>query len=59
MKLIIASDNKHKLTEKRATLAPFFDEMVFTREAGIAHETVEDGFGYDPLFFLPEYWLTR
>lgn len=43
MKLIIASNNKHKLVEMKAILAPFFDEIVSMREAGIEHETVEDG----------------
>ncbi|MBQ9685583.1 MAG: RdgB/HAM1 family non-canonical purine NTP pyrophosphatase [Oscillospiraceae bacterium] len=43
MKLIIASNNAHKLTEMKAILAPFFDEIVSMREAGIEHETVEDG----------------
>jgi XTP/dITP diphosphohydrolase len=43
MKLIIASNNAHKLTEMKAILAPYFDEVVSMREAGIEHETVEDG----------------
>ena len=43
MKLIIASNNAHKLTEMKAILAPFFDEIVSKPEAGIEHETVEDG----------------
>lgn len=43
MKLIIASNNKHKLVEMKAILSPFFDEIVSMREAGIEHETVEDG----------------
>ena len=43
MKLIIASNNAHKLTEMKAILAPFFDDVLSMREAGIEHETVEDG----------------
>ena len=43
MKLIIASNNAHKLTEMKAILAPFFDDIQSMREAGIEHETVEDG----------------
>ena len=43
MKLIIASNNAHKLTEIKAILAPFFDDIQSMREAGIEHETVEDG----------------
>ena len=43
MKLIIASNNAHKVTEMKAILAPFFDEIQSMREAGIQHETVEDG----------------
>lgn len=43
MKLIIASNNAHKLTEMKAILAPFFEDVQSMREAGIDHETVEDG----------------
>ena len=43
MKLILASNNAHKLTEMKAILAPYFDEIVSMGEAGIEHETVEDG----------------
>ena len=43
MKLIIASNNAHKLTEMKAILAPFFDDVQSMREAGIEHETIEDG----------------
>ena len=43
MKLILASNNPHKLAEMKAILSPFFDEIVSMREAGIEHETVEDG----------------
>ena len=43
MKLIIASNNAHKLEEMKAILAPFFDDVQSMREAGIEHDTVEDG----------------
>ena len=43
MKLIIASNNKDKIAEIKAILSPFFEDIVSLREAGIEHETVEDG----------------
>ena len=43
MKLILASNNAHKLVEIRAILGSEFDEILSMREAGILHETVEDG----------------
>ena len=43
MKLIIASGNAGKLREIRAILGDKFDEIVSMKEAGIDHETVEDG----------------
>lgn len=43
MKLILASNNAHKLEEIRAILGDSFDEIISLREAGIEHETVEDG----------------
>lgn len=43
MKLIIASNNKHKLIEIKEILGDFFSEIVTLREADIEHETVEDG----------------
>ena len=43
MKLIIASNNRDKIAEIKAILSPFFDDIVSLREAGIDHETVEDG----------------
>ena len=43
MKLIIASNNKDKIIEIKAILGDRFDEIVSLREAGIDHETVEDG----------------
>ena len=43
MKLIIASNNAHKLKEMKEILSPFSDDVQSMREAGIEHETVEDG----------------
>ena len=43
MKLIIASNNTHKLMEIKAILGNHFGEILSMREAGIEHETVEDG----------------
>ena len=43
MELIIASNNQHKLTEIKAILGGMFDSILSLREAGIEHETVEDG----------------
>ena len=43
MKLIIASNNKHKTKEIKAILGGSFEEIVSISEAGISHETVEDG----------------
>jgi len=43
MKLIIATNNQKKLKEMRAILLKYFDSVQSLREAGIDHETVEDG----------------
>ena len=43
MKLILASNNAHKLLEIKEILGDRFDEILTLREAGIEHETVEDG----------------
>ena len=43
MKLIIASNNKHKIYEIKKILGSKFSEIVSLAEAGISHETVEDG----------------
>lgn len=43
MKLILASNNAHKLAEIREILGGCFEEIRTLREAGIVHETVEDG----------------
>lgn len=43
MKLVIASNNKHKIYEIKTILADKFDEILSLSEAGITHETVEDG----------------
>ena len=43
MKLIIASNNAHKIYEIKKILGTCFDEIVSLSEAKIKHETVEDG----------------
>lgn len=43
MKLIIASNNKHKIYEIKKILGSEFSEILSLSEAGIEHETVEDG----------------
>ena len=43
MKLILASNNAHKLEEIRAILGGHFEQILSLREVGIDHETVEDG----------------
>ncbi len=43
MKLIIASGNAGKIREIRAILGEKFDPILPMKEAGIDHETVEDG----------------
>ena len=43
MKLILASNNQKKLKEIKEILGDRFDEILTLREAGIEHETVEDG----------------
>lgn len=43
MRLIIASNNAHKIYEIKKILSGKFDDMLSLREAGVSHETVEDG----------------
>ena len=43
MKLIIASNNKHKIAEIKSILGEKFDTILSLSEAEITHETVEDG----------------
>ena len=43
MKLIIASNNSHKIGEIKKILSGKFESIISLREAGISHETVEDG----------------
>ncbi len=43
MKLIIASNNAHKIYEIKTILGGKFDEILSLKETGITHETVEDG----------------
>ncbi len=43
MKLLIASNNAHKVREIEEILAGYFDEMVTMREAGLDIDVAEDG----------------
>lgn len=43
MKLIIASNNAHKIQEIKEILSGKFSEILSLKEAGVCHETVEDG----------------
>ena len=43
MKLIIASNNAHKVGEIKQILGSRFEEIFSLREASVSHETVEDG----------------
>ena len=43
MKLIIASNNAHKIYEIKKILSGKFDEILSLKEANVHHETVEDG----------------
>ena len=43
MKLLIASNNTHKVREIEEILTGYFDEMVTMREAGLDIDVVEDG----------------
>ena len=43
MRLVIASNNKNKIYEIKKILGDRFDEILSLSEAGIVHETIEDG----------------
>ena len=43
MKLIIASNNAHKVGEIKQILGSRFEKILSLREAGVCHETIEDG----------------
>ncbi len=43
MKLLIASNNAHKVREIQEILSGYFDEIVTLREAGLHIDVVEDG----------------
>ena len=43
MKLIIASNNQHKIREIKNILGTRFSEIISLKEANISHEVVEDG----------------
>ena len=43
MKLLIASNNAHKVREIKEILSDYFDELMTMREAGLDIDVVEDG----------------
>ena len=43
MKLIIASNNQHKISEIKEILGDKFEDILSIKEAGVDHETIEDG----------------
>lgn len=43
MKIILATNNAHKVREIKEILGNKFDTVLTLREAGVEHETVEDG----------------
>ena len=43
MRLVIASNNNHKIKEIKLILSPYFHEILSLNEANINHETIEDG----------------
>ena len=47
MKLVIASNNKHKIAEIKSILAGKFDEILSLAEAGIQIEPEEDGLTFE------------
>ena len=47
MKLVIASNNSHKIREIKAILAPFFEHIVSMRDMGIVVEVEEDGVTFE------------
>lgn len=47
MKLILATNNRHKVREIKEILAPYFTDIITLQEAGIQHETVEDGLTFE------------
>ena len=59
MKLIIASGNAGKLREIRAILGGKFDEILSMKEAGIDHETVEDGATFQENAYKKAYEIAQ
>ena len=43
MRLVIASNNAHKIHEIKQSLSGKFEEILSLAEAGVSHETIEDG----------------
>lgn len=47
MKLILATNNAHKVREIKEILQPYFTEIITLQEAEIQHETVENGMTFE------------
>ena len=47
MRLIVATNNMKKLSELTQILGDYFEEVLSLQEAGIEHETVEDGVTFE------------
>lgn len=43
MKLLLATNNSHKVAELKAILGDYFSEVCSLKEAGISFEAIEDG----------------
>lgn len=47
MRLVIASNNKHKIMEIKSILGEYFDPIISMSEAGFDEDIVEDGVTFD------------
>ena len=47
MKLLLATNNPHKVAELKAILGDFFSEIKSLQEAGISFEAIEDGANFE------------
>ena len=47
MRLIVATNNMKKLSELKQILGDYFEEVLSLQEAGVKHETIEDGVTFE------------